>query len=459
MQPVSHEVYFREFDPAGNDSLSKLAGRITPGTNVLDVGCGPGVLGAYLATLGCLVDGIERSQSAAKLAAEKLRRVIVADLEVESLTSHLLDQRYDYVICADVLEHLRRPELLLSQLPRLLTSTGRVLLSIPNVAYAGLVGALINGDFRYQPDGLLDVTHLRFFTRRSLEELVADCGFKIVHTDAVTVPINESEFAADGIEALPPTVLRTLLAQRDALAYQFIFEIVPADGRCSDRTDHDAGRGAFSFVAQLHYRSDGPFDSEHVSTLHGAMGVQRQTLRFELPPSSSGFTALRLDPSNRPGYLRLFGMTLVDARGEVAWRWRAEQTLDSERANEIHVVEETEAALLILAGDDPWIELPIPQAMLRALSDGGALEVELAWPQPIDSFTVLHRLFDDAADGQGGGEMVRLSADVRVLRREVEALREQLCSERHAVAVLRRWLTTRLERRVQAIVKRIRRGL
>ena len=454
MQPVSHQIYFREFDAAGNDSLSKLAARIAPRTKVLDVGCGPGVLGAQLTAVGCVVDGIEGSASAAELAATKLRRVVVADLEREPVASHVGDERYDYIVCADVLEHLRRPEALLAQLGALLTPGGRILLSVPNVAYAGLVGALINGDFRYRPDGLLDVTHLRFFTRRSLEALVADCGLAIVHTDAVTMPINESEFAGDGVEALPPIVLRTLLAQPDALTYQLLFEVVPAAIDAGERTAVDGTRTAFSFLAQLHHRTDDDFDADHVSTVHGAMGVERQTLRFALPPSPSGFSGLRLDPANRPGYLRLFGLALVNESGEAVWRWQPHERLDRAQTNQLHVVPEPDAALLVLGGDDPWLELPIPETALRTLRGGGALEIDLTWPQSADSFAVLRRLFGTAPDGQRESEIVRLGDEARALRAEVAELRGQLHAEREELNILRNSLTMRMTRPFHRILRR-----
>ena len=82
-----------------------------------------------------------------------------------------------------------------------MTPSGRILLSIPNVSYAGLVGALVNGEFRYRAEGLLDATHLRFFTRSSLRRLFESCGLEVTHADAVSLPINSSEFCDDRLES------------------------------------------------------------------------------------------------------------------------------------------------------------------------------------------------------------------------------------------------------------------
>ncbi len=76
--------------------------------------------------------------------------------------------RYDCIVCADVLEHLKTPERVLTQCKELLKPGGRLIVSVPNAGYCGLVAELMQGEFRYRREGILDNTHLRFFTRKSL---------------------------------------------------------------------------------------------------------------------------------------------------------------------------------------------------------------------------------------------------------------------------------------------------
>ena len=385
MGPVSNHIYFRELDPLGNDALSKIARRIKPSSRVLDLGCGPGVLGERLTKeKRCLVDGIEGNPAAAALAAERMNRVVVADLEDGALATHLGAERYDFIVCADVIEHLRRPEAVLTQLTALLRPEGRVLLSIPNVGYAGLVGALLNGDFRYRSEGLLDETHLRFFTRASLDRFLERCAFQVVHRDIVALPIGQSEFAADELEMLPPAVLRTLLAGPDALTYQFVTELAPAGSVATAPTAETAKAPAFTYITQLYHRGPEPFEAARCSTAVGEMVKERQTLRLTIPPSTVAIQKLRLDPSNRPGYLRLYSMMLRSAGGELLWRWNRAVRPETDRSHQLRSVDDAddEGLLLVCEGDDPWWELSVPAGALAALgAAGGMLEVELSWPQ------------------------------------------------------------------------------
>lgn len=212
-------------DLGNRTSLVKIARWVRPASKVLDIGCGPGILGRYLTqTLNCRVDGIENNSAAAQLAAPWYRRLIAADLEQAVLTDLFPGERYDYIICADVLEHLCNPDHILTQAVMLLAADGRFLLSIPNVSYAGLIAELLAGEFRYRPLGLLDETHLRFFTRKSLERWLSNHGLTICRQENIILDIAFSEFS-HCLDDLPPILVDALLARPDALTYQFIVEV------------------------------------------------------------------------------------------------------------------------------------------------------------------------------------------------------------------------------------------
>src|SRR5207249_3528300 len=124
--------------------------------------------------LGCTVTGIEVQSTAAEVARESADRVIVADAEELDYAQVFASERFDVILFADVLEHLRDPELVLRRVRRLLEPRGSIVASIPNVAHGSVRVALLGGEFRYTPNGLLDDTHLRFFTKDSVLALFED---------------------------------------------------------------------------------------------------------------------------------------------------------------------------------------------------------------------------------------------------------------------------------------------
>jgi 2-polyprenyl-3-methyl-5-hydroxy-6-metoxy-1,4-benzoquinol methylase len=153
---------------------------------VLDVGCSAGSLGQQLADRGTIVDGIEYDEAAAGEARRSYRRVIVGD--IERMPLDLEAGAYEAVVCADVLEHLRDPRAVIVRLRPLLAPGGRLIVSTPNIANWSMRLLHLAGRWEYQERGIMDRTHLRFFTRRSLETLLRSAGYEVAECD-VTVPL------------------------------------------------------------------------------------------------------------------------------------------------------------------------------------------------------------------------------------------------------------------------------
>jgi 2-polyprenyl-3-methyl-5-hydroxy-6-metoxy-1,4-benzoquinol methylase len=149
---------------------------------VLDVGCATGKLGALLkAREGCEVHGVEINSAAAEQARLALDSVMVGD--AEKLDLPFPDGFFDCLIYADVLEHLRNPQEMLLRHTRHLAPGGWVVVSVPNVrSWETLSPLIFRGAWRYQEAGVLDRTHLRFFTRRSAQEMVEGAGYRVVRT-------------------------------------------------------------------------------------------------------------------------------------------------------------------------------------------------------------------------------------------------------------------------------------
>ena len=154
---------------------------------VLDIGCGAGRLGeAIKGRQPAEVVGIELNEAAATAARRRLDQVFVGDVEVLDLP--LPPGRFDAIVCGDILEHLRDPDRLLLKARAWLAPGGSLIASIPNVRHHSVVRSVLEGNWTYESAGLLDRTHLRFFTRREIEKLFFRAGFAIDEMRSVIGP-------------------------------------------------------------------------------------------------------------------------------------------------------------------------------------------------------------------------------------------------------------------------------
>ena len=151
------------------DSLSKIAGLISPGSRVLEMGVAAGFFSAFLVnSLNCIVDALEFDQAAAKEVARWSRTLVVTDLSRLELAQLLGDNRYDYIIATEVVVQVGDPIRLVTEIRGLLAKNGSIILAVPNVTHFPVVAALLTEGFPYEHKGPVDNTYLRFFTRNSL---------------------------------------------------------------------------------------------------------------------------------------------------------------------------------------------------------------------------------------------------------------------------------------------------
>jgi len=154
---------------------------------ILEVGCGAGMTGQALKERpGVFVAGIEIVAAAARQARQVLDDVVEGD--IESMDLPYEKNSFDCIIAADVLEHLLDPLAVLKKLTPCLKPQGTLVASIPNVQFFGVIQHLTEGNWTYQKEGILDETHLRFFTYREIEKLFAAAGMEITQVDETLDP-------------------------------------------------------------------------------------------------------------------------------------------------------------------------------------------------------------------------------------------------------------------------------
>lgn len=185
---------------------------------VLDVGCGTGALGASIKLRQpAEVHGVELTSDAARKAEVYLDRVW--NYPIESALPELADGYYDCIVAADVLEHVIDPWVTLATLKEKLSPDGKIVISLPNIQNWGVVSGLLEGKLDYRSEGILDRTHLRFFTRKSVEELIWNAALRIAH---IGTTIHGPSLPNNFAESLLKCGLIANSLEQDAKTFQFL---------------------------------------------------------------------------------------------------------------------------------------------------------------------------------------------------------------------------------------------
>ncbi|MBJ8348703.1 class I SAM-dependent methyltransferase [Antrihabitans sp. YC2-6] len=210
-----------------NNAHSYALQMIGGGQRVLELGAAAGDVTRALVDQRCEVTAVEYDEGNRADLEVAAHRVVIGDLN----DPHIFDELsgpFDVVLAGDVLEHLLYPDAVLRRVAPLLAPGGRIVVSLPNVAHVDVRLTLLEGRFDYLTLGLLDRTHIRFFTRKTVGELVSDAGYTITEMRKVRVPAFHTELLAPR-GTVPQEVLDKILADPDAETYQFVFSAVRKD--------------------------------------------------------------------------------------------------------------------------------------------------------------------------------------------------------------------------------------
>ena len=209
----------------GMDAPPPIVDRVPRGSRVLDLGCSVGQLARHLVDRGCTVVGVELDGDAAERARQWCAEVHPGDLDLVHLPDVLGDDRFDVIVAADVLEHLRDPGRLLREARSLLRPGGTLVTTVPNIAHGSVRLALLSGRFDYADLGIMDRTHLRFFTRATLGELFRISGYDVVSIEPLELPVELG--VPYEAKALPRGVEKAVKKMADAEAYSFLLVARP----------------------------------------------------------------------------------------------------------------------------------------------------------------------------------------------------------------------------------------
>lgn len=194
-------------------------------TKTLDVGCACGDFGvAITSEKDVKIWGFEYNIGSVEIAKKLLvyEDVFQVDLNTFDPENYkLFFNSFDYIVLSDVLEHLINPEQTLNLLKKFLKENGRILISLPNIAHASIKSNLLLNNFDYTPYGILDTTHLRFFTYKTIAKFLSDCGLKIDDIKYTTVGKRGTQ-QNNPYPELPRKVKKFILQDKHSFVCQYV---------------------------------------------------------------------------------------------------------------------------------------------------------------------------------------------------------------------------------------------
>jgi 2-polyprenyl-3-methyl-5-hydroxy-6-metoxy-1,4-benzoquinol methylase len=215
------EKYKFKYSPHSSHSL--IVDKVPPGSVVLDVGCGRGLLAKALARRGAHIVGVDA------LPEDQIEPEVAEyhQLDLEQHERLRLGRQFDCIILADVIEHLRNEEEILRHLRQFLKADGRLIISTGNVAIWIYRLSLLIGRFNYGPRGILDRTHVKLYTRSTFRRLIEKCGYKVLRIDYTNLPFElvfESTSKSRLLRAVDSCYHLLTRLWPTLFAYQFVVE-------------------------------------------------------------------------------------------------------------------------------------------------------------------------------------------------------------------------------------------
>lgn len=273
-------------------SQAYVAKLIKNNSFVLELGTANGKLTRYLnEAKNCKVYGVELNEADAIIASQFTEDFYVGNIEDLKWIDKFHEVKFDFIVLGDVLEHLRDPQSVLDAAKKLLNQDGRIFISVPNVAHNAIIMGLMEDEFNYSSTGLLDETHIKFFTKKSLEKMVCDSGLFIEKYTAIFREPELTEFKRK-YDNFPSSINSYLQKRKYGLVYQYLAVV------CATNVDKEE---SFSkvYLSELFYNiGDGYNEHDKKSIAYDEFCNKFDfNLRFDINQKVYGF---RFDLASSP---------------------------------------------------------------------------------------------------------------------------------------------------------------
>lgn len=319
-------------------------------SRVLEIGPAVGTLTKHLKEdKQCIVDIIEIDEESGKRAARFARFSCIGleqgDVEKDIWYAEVQDQQYDYIVILDVLEHLKNAPKLLERLKKLLKDDGVLLISVPNMAHNSIIIELYCNKFNYTDVGLLDKTHVHFYSYESLGELLHETGWHPFEKGATQLRVGENEIR-NAYEDLPVGMRAALRTREYADVYQFLFKA------------HKKAEADCEVVLETENLPYTLYEFLALDSLNNILMKQKLNPRKELCvqiPTSSTKDVIRITPINDFCILKGLKITGITESGD-------EVSLSVNRTNAAQIND-----LFVFASADPQIFVEKPDGIVKIL--------------------------------------------------------------------------------------------
>ncbi|MET3939711.1 2-polyprenyl-3-methyl-5-hydroxy-6-metoxy-1,4-benzoquinol methylase [Paenibacillus sp. PvP094] len=384
--------YNFSIDTATENPLSIIVNHIKPGSKVFEFGPSKGYMTAYLKeVLKCTVYCVEINSEAAQQAQVYCDHMIVGDLNDSSWYDQLAEDdfgTFDYLIYADVLEHLIDPEKVLkNSVEQLLNDKGEVCISIPHVGHTAVILELLDGKFGYRDTGLLDQTHLRFFTRSNLELLLKNVGLLPSKWNMVVMHPEQTEMKRS-YDEVPEAVRNYLENKIDAHVYQFIVFSSKSDKEVKEVSERYSPRHA-QFLQLFWDIGDGFKETQ--SSRH-PINVKDKYFTYKIEFQAENLCSLRFDPTNFPSFIHLKRVVLkgiTEGNNDLVQSGNLISTIRP--YNKVEFSCDDLGAHILALNEDPQLLIPVDDVYIEPFKNY-ILEIEMEVTSKLDSGLILRLL-------------------------------------------------------------------
>ena len=339
--------YDFQLDLETKNSTSVIIKMMKENTDVLEIGPAHGRLTKHLKeNMNCSVDIVEIDLEAGNHAKQYARNALVG-LEAGNVSADywfetLQDNKYDYIICADVLEHLHNPDKVLERLKSLLKPDGSILISIPNFTHSSVLVNLFNDIFEYNEIGLLDNTHIHFFTYKSFMKMVKDAGLIPVQEDATFAATYKTELKTK-LSDVSGSIAKVIMGKKYSNAYQYLFELKDAQNTDKKnkakplKDDNEDIKENFYVQIYLYDEKNDIYDEKTSIKKHINPFLHTQKISFDIKGKTK---KLRVDPVNVKSMIYINSIIIDDVN-------ISEYVCNGAKFN----------SMLLFGHDDPQIEI------------------------------------------------------------------------------------------------------